>query len=46
MTTEIESPDMGCWYENLTNRSTREKGIADWYSKEEQIKLSNSWNRS
>ena len=29
MTTEMEMPDMGSWLENLTNRSTIEKGVAD-----------------
>ena len=29
MPTQIEGSDMGSWYENLTNRSTREKGVVD-----------------
>ena len=30
MTTEVEGPDMGSWLENLLNRSTGEKGVADF----------------
>ena len=29
MTTEIEGPDMGSWWENLPNRSIIKKGVAD-----------------